>query len=366
VTAGVDAAGALASNRRTGSFTIPPREGDLFVFGRPPGASVGHDAWTTHILEAAPFAQADVTLGPVTVTGGARASALLVETSAISPPVGTNPPVGRSSLGVSVDPRVSARVRAHERLVVFAAAGLYHQPPEADDLSAVFGTPTLGSSVARHYAVGESLDAGHGFRVEATVFARDESDVVVRTELASPVLARALVQNGDARAGGVQIFVRRALGEGFFAWASYTLSRSERRYQGEPWRLSDFDEPHVLTLIASKELGPWTFGARFRYASGLPRTPVVGAYYDARADAYDPLFGPHNGSRLPPFYALDARVDYRFRAGPRAAVDVYADLQNVTFHANAEEIVYASDYRKKGFITGLPALAVVGARVDFE
>src|SRR5262249_16407387 len=159
---------------------------------------------------------------------------------------------GRSSLGTSVDPRASVRVRVHPRLLAFAATGIYHQPPEADDLSAVFGTPALGSSVARHYAVGQTLDVGRGVRLDGTLFVRDASDAVVRTELATPVLARALVQNGEARSRGLQLLARRAFGDGFFAWASYTLSRSERRYEGEAWRLSDYDEPHVLTLVGSK------------------------------------------------------------------------------------------------------------------
>jgi hypothetical protein len=44
---------------------------------------------------------------------------------------------------------------------------------------------------------------------------------------------------------------------------------------------------------------------------------------------------------------------------------VYLDVQNVTNHANAEEIVYSFDYRKKAYITGLPTLPVLGFKWTF-
>jgi hypothetical protein len=36
----------------------------------------------------------------------------------------------------------------------------------------------------------------------------------------------------------------------------------------------------------------------------------------------------------------------------------------VTNHANAEEYIYNVDYTQRGTITGLPTIAVVGARVE--
>ena len=56
--------------------------------------------------------------------------------------------------------------------------------------------------------------------------------------------------------------------------------RSERRLYGDvDYRLFDYDQPHVFTAVASYAVAGWSFGARFRFASGAPRTPVVGATY---------------------------------------------------------------------------------------
>jgi hypothetical protein len=44
---------------------------------------------------------------------------------------------------------------------------------------------------------------------------------------------------------------------------------------------------------------------------------------------------------------------------------VYLDVQNVTNRKNPEEIIYSQDYHQRSTISGLPTLAVVGARLDF-
>jgi hypothetical protein len=143
------------------------------------------------------------------------------------------------------------------------------------------------------------------------------------------------------------------------------MSHSERQdTPGATWRLFDYDQPHVLTIVASKELGAWTFGARFRYASGLPRTPVIGAFYDAKDDVYQPLFGPQNSIRLPDFWQLDLRIDRSFVLGESSRILVYLEGLNVTNHTNGEEYIYNVDYSQRSSITGLPTIAVLGARVE--
>src|SRR6185436_5395735 len=127
-----------------------------------------------------------------------------------------------------------------------------------------------------------------------------------------------------------------------FGWVSYALSRSERRGPGEAWRLFDFDQTHSLTAVASYEWHRFTVGARLRWATGAPRTPVVGAFYDARDDRFQPVFGAHNSIRIPDFFQLDLRVERRF-SWPSVRADVYLDVQNLTGRANPEEIVYDYD-----------------------
>jgi hypothetical protein len=199
--------------------------------------------------------------------------------------------------------------------------------------------------------------------VEITGFYSTMSNLPVRSQSPSPNLAQALDQTGIGRAYGTQFLIRQQPIGHFFAWISYTISRSERLDAPNlGWRLFDYDQPHVFTALGSYDLGRGVdVGARFRFASGYPRTPVVGSFYDANTDTYEPLFGYHNSIRIPSFYALDVRVAKRFKIG-RSDAEVYLDVQNVTDHANAEEIVYNPTYTQRGYITGLPLLPNLGAR----
>jgi hypothetical protein len=142
--------------------------------------------------------------------------------------------------------------------------------------------------------------------------------------------------------------------------------RSQRRDAPSlDWRLFDYDQTHVFTALGSYDLGNgFEVGARLRYATGYPRTPVMASYFDARTNAYQPIFGVHNGARIPSFFALDVRGAKRFRIG-RVQAECYLDLQNVTNNGNPEEIVYSTSFTQRGYITGMPILPVLGARVTW-
>ena len=154
---GIDAMGTLSRVSREGALTLPPREGDIAVFGQPPGDEYALDTWKTHVLDVGPHAYADVRLGPVTVTPGVRFDAYMIEGTKKLPPAGNVPPIGFSRFETAFAPRASARWNVTRRFALTAAYGNYHQPPEPEELSAVFGTPELALSRATHIVVGESL-----------------------------------------------------------------------------------------------------------------------------------------------------------------------------------------------------------------
>jgi hypothetical protein len=147
---------------------------------------------------------------------------------------------------------------------------------------------------------------------------------------------------------------------------SYSLMRSERVDRpGGPTRLFDFDQTHILTAVASLNLGAgFELGGRARYTSGFPRTPVVGRLYDARRDLYHPVFGGHNEIRLPSFFQVDLRLAKRWKLAG-SELETYVDVQNVSDRRNAEEVVWSNDFTRRGYIRGLPLLPVAGARWSF-
>lgn len=366
VTSGVDTFGTFSTLRREGSLTLPPREGDVYVFGQPPGDEYAFDTWKTHVLDVGPHVYADVKLGPVTVTPGVRFDAFLIEGNKRTVGSSTLPPLGFSRMETAIAPRASARWEVSSRFALTTAYGNYHQPPEPDELSAVFGTPDLALAKSTHITVGESLRITESLTLDVVAFDKRMSNLSVRSRRTNPLKGILLTQNGQGHSYGVQFLLRQEIWKGFFGWASYAISKSERRYDDPDalWRAFDFDQPHVLSIVASQEIGRWGVGARFRYASGNPRTPVIGSVYDARYDRFDPIFGPQNTTRIPSFWQLDLRVDRSFALGASLKALVFIDLQNIVNRENAEEITYSPDFKKRGIISGLPFIAVIGGRLE--
>jgi hypothetical protein len=106
-------------------------------------------------------------------------------------------------------------------------------------------------------------------------------------------------------------------------------------------------------------------GSRFRLSTGFPRTQVTGAYYDARRDLYQPIFGEQNGVRIPLFMQLDLRISQAFSLGAGNELLVYLEVQNVTNRQNAEELVCSPDYARRDTIKSLPILPILGLQWTF-
>lgn len=362
---GTDIAGARSELDRRGSLTIPAREGDLTVFGQPPGNDYNVDSWQTTVLDLAPYAALDWQLGPVTFSPGLRVPGYLLETSRNTPRIGRTPSIGQSSLHAEIEPRLNARWRLSRRVALLAAVGWYSQPPAAQDLSAVFGTPTLGPESALHASLGESVELTQRLSLNVTGFYRSISELAVRDPSPTPKLAGALLGGGVGSSYGVQLRILQRLWRGFSGSLAYTISRSERRDRpNSSTRLFDGDQAHVLSAQGSQSLAEWSLGARLRYASGAPRSPEIGAFFEERGDTHQPIFGTLNSQRLPSFWQLDLRLDRRFQLADDASLLAFLELLNVTNHANAEEYVYSQDYARRGTVTGMPFVAVAGLRLE--
>jgi TonB family protein len=362
---GIDALGTSSSLTRLGSIGAPPRPGDIYVFGEAPPTQINSDTWSTWVASVAAYAETDFSLfgDRLHILPGARFEPYVTSANKVLPPVGGSTDVGTTSEQTVLEPRLAVRYAFTPQITGKAGFGVYHQSPQPEDLSSVFGTPTLGLATADHYLLGGAFQLTPTLSVEITGFYESSWGLTVRSQSESPLVGQSLDQAGIGRAYGTQFLVRQQLAEHFFGWLSYSILRSERQdTPGLPWYVFDYDQSHVLTALGSYDFGRgWEAGARFRFATGYPRTPVIGAYFNASTDTYEPIFGVHNSIRIPPFYALDLRVAKRIKIGA-TAVEIYLDVQNVTNHSNPEEIVYNTNYTQRGYITGLPILPVLGAR----
>ncbi len=303
-TVGLDVEGSFSDLTRRGSVTLPAREGDYAVFGQAPSGQVNGDSWQTTIFSIAPYVQADIGLlgDRVHIVPGLRVEPYVTSTNHRLPSVPDVPDLASPS-------RPQRSIRVSRSVTKWCSgwasrpqAGYYHQSPQATDLSAVFGNPQLDIEHGYHVLGGATFKLTEHLSLEEVVFYSKSAGLVTRSNSSTPLLAEALVQEGQGRAYGTQLLLRQELAAGFFGWVSYTLMRSERKdHEGNDWRLFDFDQTHVATVVGSYDLGKgFELGARFRYATGLPRTPVVGTFYSARRDLYEPQFGQQNSLRIRP------------------------------------------------------------------
>ncbi len=360
---GVDLDSELAALQRRGSLTIPAREGDLAIFGQPPGDDVAADAWHASTIDAAGHAALDASVGPVTATAGVRLDAWLLTASRLTPRVGSTINVASQDTQFTSDPRGNIQLRLTDALALRADVGRYHQARRASDTSAVFGTPDLGLERAWHVIAGGQWRRAP-FALEAAGYARWLDDLVARDLAVTPALAHALTQHGVGTVFGMQLTARVIGWHGASGWLSYNLSRSRRKDAvDQAWRYFDHDQTHGLIAVAGWEHGPWTLGARVRFATGEPRTAVTGAFFDSRSGRYEPIRGDHNGVRLPAFFAADVRGERRLPLGAIHGA-LYLEVQNLTNRANAEELIYSADFAHQGYLTSLPLLAIAGLRIE--
>lgn len=349
---------------RRGSLAVPEREGDLRLFGQPPGPDYQSDGAQVFLAQAAPYLAFALDLGPLRLQPGLRVDAFVLETGAEAPAVGGLPVAGTTLLAGRWSPNLTARWSFAPGNQCYLALSRHYQPPEALDLGPLTGNPRLPPAGATHLVAGLSWRLGQPASLEVTAFRKWLSGLAVRTAEAQPAPAQLLSATGTGWAHGVQLrLVLRRLA-GFRGWLAATLSRSMRRDQPlERERLFDYDQPLAIAAVLSRKVGPVLLSLRARYASGFFRPGVVGADYNVAAGYYEPVLSRTQGARLPATFALDLRAEYALELGSGVRGAVYLEGTNLTNQRNPEEVVYSYDYRQRTYLRGLPTLIYVGARL---
>ncbi|MFT3925641.1 MAG: TonB-dependent receptor plug domain-containing protein [Myxococcales bacterium] len=361
---GLDVLSLASRLERAGSLTLPAREGDLHVFGQGPGDEVNRDRWRTNSSNVAPYASVAVQRGPFSAQLGLRLELYALSVNRSTPKLGGVPAVGHDELAAYPEPRVAISLALHPALRLQARAGLHHQPPAASDLSAVFGTPSLGASRAMVGSMGPQAELPAGIVLRAEGFAKQLDRLARRSDDPTPRVSHALVQSGSGWSYGGALLLQRQVESGVGFLASYTLSRSTRTGTFGMERLFDLDQTHVLSALLSYRRESFLVSTRFRYATGNPRTSVLGSYYDSKSDSYQPSFAAQNRARVPAFAQLDLHAEQSFHVGETSRLMLYADLLNVTARANVEEVAYNDDFTRRRDVRGLPWLALLGIQME--
>src|SRR6201999_3526161 len=125
----------------------------------------------------------------LTLTPGLRFEPFVIDGSRTSPQFADQPAMGFERMVVvsphfprwlgplsrgatALGPRLSAAYPLPRRFTTTLAGGIYTQPPDPEDLSAVFGNPTLGLSSAVHLSLGASYKLTGTLTFEVVGFAK--------------------------------------------------------------------------------------------------------------------------------------------------------------------------------------------------
>ena len=307
-------------------------------------------------FDGAAYLESDFQVGKLTVTPGLR---------------GSYARIAGQDRGAA-DPRLWLRYPLSPRTVVKGSLGLYTQPPAALDMLPVpYGYPALIHEKAFQSSLGVEQKISDVVHFDVTGFFNRRYDNIISPGLYPGGGApRNLYANiGLGRSYGVEVLLKHEVTKRFFCWLAYTLSRSETRASnsGQPYTPFRYDETYILAVIGSYRIGGgWEIGARFRYVTGRPVTPLTHPFdrYDADSNNFSGSYGPDNSSRLKAFEQLDLRLDKSFLF-QSVTLNIYLDVQNVYNRQNVEFTLHDYRYRQSTSIPGIPFLPNLGVKVTF-
>ena len=307
------------------------------------------------------YGEAQAELGDWTVIPGARLDTMVLQ--------------GGVALAW-VDPRLSGRYQLFDQTVLKGGTGLFSQPPTSRELLPDGdGNPDLGVERAWQSSLGIEQGVGPRWTTELTAFYSHLSELVSGREdrfyffsgppPSGPFDTDPYANDGTGLVYGVEGLARYTTDK-TVALVALTLSHSERTSRpGDDSNLFTYDQPVVLNALVSRELNTrWRVGARVRYGSGNPDTPVVNRIWSAAQQAFVPVYGERDSSRLDDFFNLDLRVDRTWKF-ERWDLTAYLDLQNATYAKNTEVMAYSFDYSEPEPIEGLPPVPAFGFKGEW-
>ena len=244
-----------------------------------------------------------------------------------------------------LEPRLAVRVPLRPGTSLEGTFGRFSQLPSLPLAVAGFdgfGLADYGLQTSTQAAVGIDTRLTHGFVLRATTFYQWLYVSDLKSTFNMNITDMEFLEMRPGRGYGAEFQLRLPADGRVTGWLAYTLSWSERDFDGV-YAPSDWDQRNIVNLLTSVRLAQqWTVGARFHYNTGRP--------YPVQTDQ-----GP-NYIRLPSFWQLDLRADKHILLD-RATLDFYIELGNATL--TREVIAYETmPPPQVGFRIVLPSIGL--------
>ena len=275
----------------------------------------------------------------------------------------------------TTSPWIQSEWRLSTALTVRASAGRYQQFADFDKVLGVSGGDDLQPERADQYDLGLEQRIGRGLRLTATLYDREEHDMLRRPGSETRLVGTRVVRGSAATrydnrlegfARGVELMLQRTTtGRGISGWLSYAYGRN--RYHdvvnGESF-WGDFDQRHTINAWASyRHSDRASFVGKLRMGSNFP----IPGYY-AESNGVYRITNVRNTTRLPLYSRLDLRVNRTFNWS-RRRLTLFAEVINVLNRDNVRfappGVNFVFGNTTKPFDTMIPIVPSVGVLIEF-
>jgi len=266
------------------------------------------------------------------------------------------------NLADQLSPRLSLRYNVTEKLALTFSLGRYYQLPPYTALGFKNNNDELVNKTnGIKYIRSDQIIGGMEYRLNENVIFTLEGfnkiydqypfSLIDSVSLATKggdfgiVGDEPVLSIGEGRAYGIELMNRTRISDRLNMIISYTFFKTEIMDKFGDYVPASWDNQHILVITSTYNFKKnWTFGAKFRYAGGLPYTP-----YDLETsslvEAWDVRGRPYynwdyvNSERLLAFNQLDIRVDKRYYFN-KWSLMLYLDIQNLyNFQSQQQDIV---------------------------
>lgn len=256
-----------------------------------------------------------------------------------------------------LEPRAALRWRASDVTMLKIGGGRYTQRPDTEHLLGS-GAPDLPTT--RSWQLTGGVEQAVAGRLELGL---DGYVKALSDPLLFPIDAPATaVPRGQA--AGVELLTRYRLRERFFLWGWIAVQRTLLFDDAGDRIFADGDQLLSGGFVLSWDVGQLNLGGRYRYASGLPFTPLDGSIYDAGRDAWIPIPGGLNTARFPNYHKIDVRAAYTWELRGWT-LSAMLELWYVPPTATQLYPTWNYDYTEQGWVIGPGVLPLLGVRARF-
>lgn len=255
-----------------------------------------------------------------------------------------------------IDPRLAVHYRHSGKTALKIGGGRYHQAPTTEALLVSDDVLPTASS----WQITGGVEHAIANRLELTIEAYQKwlTDIVVQP------LGEQITVIPESSATGIELVTRYRLREAVFFWAWVSINRSEMVYD-DATIPTDSDQPFMGGLVISWDVSDaWNIGARYRFGSGLPYTPLTGSIYQATTDSWTPITAQENSGRYPAYQKIDLHVARTWQFN-RWTLSATAEAWFVPKSSAQLYPVYNYDASEQGWVSGPTFFPILGVRAKF-